>query len=540
MPGSRDPLADDWIIFAARWLTQYALWSFKMTNRPAAALGGGDGARVLTGITGMDNVLAGGLPPNRLYLIEGRPGTGKTTLALQFLLEGLRLGEHGMYVTLAETADELQASAATHGWSLAGISIIDLAPEESLGAEQEQTLLHPAEFELGETTGRILEKVEHERPVRLVLDSLSELRLLAQTALRYRRQILALKHRFTSHHVTVLLLDDQTAEPRDLQLHSIVHGVIALEQSSNIYGAERRSLRVVKLRGVQFRGGNHDYTIETGGLIVYPRLVASEHSNDFSPVAVGTGVPQLDALLGGGLVRGTSTLIMGPTGTGKTTTATRCVLAELERGKPAAVFMFDEALSTFLVRSSAPGMNLEPHLDAGLLKVRQIEPSELSPGEFVHYVRHAVEVDGVRAILIDSLNGYLHAMPNEQFLLLQMHELLRYLGHHGVMTLLILGQHGLVGEVSSDVDLSYLSDTIILMRFFEAAGAVRRGLSVVKTRTSDHEPTIREFSLGSAGVEIGAVLREFDGVLSGTPLYRGSAGALMESSPQPHSPPRVG
>ena len=505
---------------------------------PAGA-GGGDQA--LTGILGLDDVLAGGLPRNRLYLVEGTPGTGKTTLALQFLLEGQRRGERGMYITLSETADELRASAATHGWSLDSITVVELVPEADLGAEQEQTLLHPAEFELGETTGRILEQIEQERPARLVLDSLSELRLLAQTALRYRRQVLALKHRFTNHGCTVLLLDDQTAESRDLQLHSLVHGVITLEQSSSIYGAERRSLRVVKLRGVRFRGGHHDYAIETGGLAVYPRLVAPEHRDGFSPVPVGTGNAELDALMGGGVVPGTSTLVMGPTGTGKTSTATRCVLAALERGEPAAVFMFDEGLGTFFARSASLGMDLRPHLDTGLLQVRQIEPAELSPGEFVHYVRRAVEVDGVRAVLIDSLNGYLHAMPNEQYLPLQMHELLRYLSQHSVTTLLILGQHGLVSEVGSDVDLSYLSDTIILMRFFEAAGAVRRGLSVVKTRTSNHEPTIREFSLGPTGLAIGAVLHEFDGVLSGTPVYRGSAGALLETSyPPPITPSQAG
>ncbi len=506
---------------------------------PAEAGGGGD--RASTGIAGLDDVLAGGLPRDRLYLVEGTPGTGKTTLALQFLLEGQRLGERGMYVTLCETADELRASAATHGWSLDGLSIVELVPEADLGSEQEQTLLHPAEFELGETTGRILEGVEQERPARLVLDSLSELRLLAQTLLRYRRQVLALKHRFMSHRCTVLLLDDQTAEPRDLQLYSIAHGVIALERSSSRYGAVRRFLEVVKLRGVCFRGGHHDYAIETGGLAVYPRLVASEHHNGFSPVPVGTGVAELDALLGGGLVPGTSTLLMGPTGTGKTSTATRCVLAALERGVPAAVFMFDEELGTFFARSAGLGMDLQSHLDTGRLRVRQITPAELSPGEFVHYVRRAVEVDGAQAIIIDSLNGYLHAMPNDQYLILQMHELLSYLSHHGVMTLLILGQHGLVGEVRSDVDLSYLSDTIILMRFFEAAGAVRRGLSVVKTRTSDHEPTIREFSLGPNGLTIGAVLDDFDGVLSGSPVYRGGAGALMETTPpSPAAPPRVG
>jgi circadian clock protein KaiC len=491
---------------------------------------GSGGDRLSTGILGLDNVLSGGLPRDRLYLIEGTPGTGKTTLALQFLLDGYRHGERGMYITLAETADELRNSAASHGWSLDGISVLELLPEAELSSEQEQTLLHPAEFELGETIGRILDRVARERPARLVLDSLSELRLLAQMPLRYRRQILALKHHFTSHRCTVLLLDNYTAEPHDVQLHSIAHGVISLEMSSNRYGAERRSVRVVKLRGVRFHGGHHDYVIETGGLAVYPRLVASEHEFTFMPVHVGTGLAELDALLGGGLVPGTSTLLMGPTGTGKTSTATRFLFTALERGDRAAVFMFDEGLGTFFVRSAALRMDLQPHLDKRQLQVRQVDPAELSPGEFLHYVRRAVEVDGVRYIMIDSLNGYLHAMPNEQYLLLQMHELLSYLSQHGIVTLLILSQHGLIGEVHSAVDLSYLSDTIILMRFFEAAGAVRRGLSVVKTRISDHEPTIREFTLGAEGLKIGGVLREFDGVLSGTPVYRGNFGLLMDSS----------
>ncbi len=508
---------------------------------PSALPGGGEDGVARTGILGLDAVLAGGLPRDRLYLVEGTPGTGKTTLALQFLLEGQRRGERCMYVTLSESAEEMRASAATHGWSLDDILLTELVPEADLGSEQEQTLLHPADFELGETTGRILEGLERERPSRLVLDSLSELRLLAQSPLRYRRQILALKHRLTRHRCTVLMLDDRTAEPRDLQLHSIAHGVISLQQTSSQYGAERRSLRVVKLRGVMFRGGQHDYAIETGGLAVYPRLAVAEHSDAPTPGPVGSGIRELDALLGGGLVPSTSTLVMGPTGTGKTSTATRCILAALERGERAAIFMFDEELGTFYARSAGLGMDLRPHLQSGRLQVRRVEPAELSPGEFVHYVRRAVEVDGARTILIDSLNGYYHAMPNEQYLLLQMHELLSYLSQHNVTTLLILGQHGLVGEVHSDVDLSYLSDTIILMRFFEASGSVRRGLSVVKTRTSDHEATIREFTLGRGGVKIGAVLRDFGGVLSGTPIYRGSAAALMDSTSAASAvPPRNG
>ena len=508
-----------------------------MSDLPDATSPTRDGAdtKVLTGIVGLDDVLAGGLPRSCLYLVEGNPGTGKTTLALQFLLEGHRLGETCLYVTLSETADELRASAASHGWTLDGISIVELVPEAGIGSEQEQTLLHPAEFELGEVIRHIMGTLDRKKPTRLVLDSLSELRLLAQTPLRFRREILALRRRLTGDGCTVLLLDDQTAEPQDRQLHTIVHGVIALEQSSSRYGSERRSLRIVKVRGVQFRGGYHDYAIRRGGIVVFPRLVASEHPGEFSPVQTGTGVPELDALLGGGLVHGTSTLLMGPTGTGKTSGATRCVLASLERGEPAAIFMFDEELGGFLARSARLGMDLQPYLEVGQLHLRHIKPTELSPGEFIHYVRQAVEADGVRTVLIDSLNGYMHAMPNEHYLMLQMHELLSYLSQRKVITLVILGQHGLVGDVRSDVDLSYLSDTIILMRYFEAAGAVRRGLSVVKTRTSNHEATIREFNLGSDGLTIGKVLHEFDGVLSGMPVYRGGSSTLLETSPPPPS-----
>jgi circadian clock protein KaiC len=499
-----------------------------------------DGAddRALTGVAGLDDILAGGLSRARIYVVEGTPGTGKTTLALQFLFEGRRLGERGMYVTLSETADELRASAASHGWSLDGISVVEMLPEAAFDAEQEQTLLHPADFDLGEATGRILGSLGQERPERLVLDSLAELRLLAQTPLRYRRQILALKNRLRSLRCTALLLDDMSGLPQDLQLQSIAHGVIVLEQSTSRYGAERRSLRVVKVRGIKFRGGYHDYTIETGGLAVYPRLVSEDYRYGLSSAPVATGIAGLDALLGGGLVPGTNSLVMGPTGTGKTSATTQCILAALERGEPAAIFKFGEDLATFFARSAGLGMDLRPHLDMGRLQVHQFTPAELSPGQFVHYVRRAVETDGVRAVLIDSLNNYLNAMPNEEYLIIQMHELLSYLNQHGIVTLLVLGQHGLVGDLRADVDLSYLSDTIILMRYFEVAGALRRCLSVVKTRTSDHEPTIREFSLGPGGVTIGAVLNQFDGVLGGSPVCRGGTGALMETM-QPAPAPRA-
>ncbi|MBL6081894.1 AAA family ATPase [Belnapia sp. T18] len=508
----------------------------------ATSPGGGAGhPQASTGIPGLDDILAGGLTRDRLYLVEGTPGTGKTTLALQFLLEGQRRGEQGMYITLSETADELRASAATHGWSLDDLSIVEMVPESGLDPEMEQTLLPPSEFELGETTGRILARVEQGKPARLVIDSLSELRLLAQTPLRYRRQVLALKHHFTGNRCTVLLLDDRTAEPRDLQLHSIAHGVVALEQRAAGYGPVRRHLQVVKMRGVRFRSGQHDFSIETGGLAVYPRLVAAEHHDSFAPAPVRSGVPGLDALLGGGLMPGTNTLIMGPTGVGKTSTATSCALAALDRGDPVSFFLFDEGMVTFLARSAALGMDLAPHLEAGRLRVRQIDPAELSPGECAHVIRHAVESEGARVIAIDSLNAYLHAMPDERHLLLQMHELLGYLNQRGVVTLLILGQHGLVGDLRGDVDLSYLSDALVLMRFFETAGEVRRGLSVVKTRTTAHERTIREFNLGPTGLAIGDVLREFDGVLTGAPVYRGMAEGLLQiRTARPEAAPESG
>ena len=497
------------------------------------AADGGDGAQVSTGIGGLDDVLAGGLLRDRLYLVEGTPGTGKTTLALQFLLEGRRRGEGCLLVTLSETARELRSWAATHGWSLDGISILELELDAAAGSEREQTLLHPAELELGETMAVILERIDRDRPKRLVLDNLSELRLLAQTPLRFRRQIFALKARFASHGCTVLLLDERANDAQGRQLHTIVHGVIVLEQSSSRYGAERRSLHVVKMRGIAFRGGVHDYAIKTGGISVYPRLVAPKSGAVFSPVSAGTGVAELDTLLGGGLMYGASTLLMGPTGTGKTSTAIRCILAALDRGERAAVFMFDEEVGSLLARSKGLGMDLPQHLDSGRLQIRHVKPAELSPGELVQHVRDAVEIDGVRTLLIDSLNGYLHAMPDEHYLVLQMHELLGYLSQHGVLTLLILGQHGLVGGIGSDVDLSYLSDTIILLRYFEAQGGVRRGLSVIKTRTSSHETTIREFSLGGEGLTIGAILHDFDGVLNAMPVYRGQTDALLGTSPSP-------
>jgi len=408
--------------------------------------------RVATGVPGLDEILGGGLTRDRIYLVEGTPGSGKTTLALQFLLKGRDLNESGLYITLSETETELRAAAASHGWSLDGIDLFELVSEEGLDPDSEQSVLHPSDVELGETTRGVMAQVEKTKPLRVVFDSLSEMRLLAQNPLRHRRQILALKHFFSTRKCTVLLLDDQTSEDGDLQLHSIAHGVISLERTAQEYGAQRRRMEVVKMRGIKYRGGFHDFELDTGGIRVFERLVAAHHAAVFEAEVVSTGTPRLDDLIGGGLARGANTLISGPSGVGKTTTAVRCALSALERGESVAYYLFDEGLPTLLARSKAMGMDLQPYLDTGHLMIRAIDPAELSPGEFAFHVREAVERIGVGTVVIDSLNAYLQAMPGQKFLLLQMHELLTYLNQQGVVTLLILGQHGFIGEIRSDID----------------------------------------------------------------------------------------
>jgi circadian clock protein KaiC len=492
--------------------------------------GGFGDDRVSLGVSGLDNILGGGVTKARVYLVEGTPGTGKTTLSLQFLLDGVSHGETGLYITLSETKVELNAVAATHGWSLDKISLFELVNESGLDPDSEQTILHPSEVELGETTREVMKQVDALRPSRVVFDSLSEMRLLAQSPLRYRRQILALKQFFSSRKCTVLMLDDRTSDPNDLQLHSIAHGVISLEQSPRDFGAERRRVRIVKMRGLKFRGGYHDFILDKGGLSVFPRVVASEHHQEFAEGFKSTGCKELDDLLGGGLTPGTNTLLMGPSGVGKTTTAVGCMLAALERGAKATYYLFDEGLKTLLTRSMALGMDLRPHIESGALNIQQIDPAELSPGEFSSRARVAVEQDGSTFLCIDSLNAYLQSMPGEQYLLLQMHEMLSYLNQSGVTTLLILGQHGMVGEMRSDIDLSYLSDAILMFRFFEAKGEVRTALSAVKSRTSSHERFIREFKLGANGLQLGEALRDFEGVMTGLPSYDGDV-SLLKSPP---------
>jgi circadian clock protein KaiC len=478
-----------------------------------------------TGIAGLDDVLAGGLTANRLYLCEGVPGSGKTTLALQFLVEGVRRGESVLYIMLSESEEELREVTDSHGLSLSGISIRELVPSETaLNPDEQYTMFHPAEIELSQTTKTILADVERLKPSRVVFDSLSELRLLAGNALKYRRQILALKQYFSGRRCTVLLLDDLTSGDRDLQVQSIAHGVIHLEELNPDYGVGRRRLRIVKYRGVKFRGGYHDYAIHRGGLRVFPRLVAAEHRQERRHLRLSSGIPALDALLGGGIETGTSSLLAGAPGTGKSTLAVQFVHAAAARGEKAAMFIFDESRSTLLSRAAGMGIDLAPHLAAGQVIIQQIDPAEMSPGEFAHEIRRVVDSLKVSIVVIDSLNGYLSAMPDERFLVIQLHEMLAYLGEEGVATLLVAAQQGLIGtQMKTPIDASYLADTVVMLRYFEAEGEIRQAISVVKKRGGEHERTIREFRLAGGRIEVGQPLRDFRGVLTGVPTFKGDA-----------------
>jgi circadian clock protein KaiC len=480
---------------------------------------------ISTGIAGLDDVMTGGLARRRLFLIEGVPGSGKTTLALQYLLAGARRGEPVLYVTLSETEEELRAVADSHGWRLDGIQIRELTPPEAaLDPDQQNTMFHPSEVELASTTKLILEDVGRLKVTCIVIDSLSELRLLAGTALRYRRQILALKQFFATRQCTVVLLDDLTDSDRDLQVQSIAHGVILLEQLNPEYGSERRRLRVVKYRGIQFRGGYHDYVIKRGGIEVFPRLVASEHRQEATRLKLPSEIPELDALLGGGIEEGTSTLIVGAAGTGKSTLAAQFAAAAARRGQPAALFVFDESPQTLLSRCDQLQVALRSGVESGRISLQPVDPVELTPGEFTHAIRTAVERRAVKIVIIDSLNGYLNAMPEERFLTIQLHELLMYLGQRGVGTILIGAHQGLIGsQMNTPVDASYLADAVVLLRYFEAKGEVRQAISVMKKRGSRHERTIREFRLDGGRIRVGEALREFRGILTGVPVYEGSS-----------------
>lgn len=483
-----------------------------------------------TGVRGLDDILGGGLAPGCFFLLEGQPGTGKTTLSLRFLVEGKTAGRRSLYVTLSETRKELIVSAAAHGWTIDdGIEIFELQPpEDLLDPNDQQTLLYSSDLELGETVRLILKAVERTNPALVVLDSLSEIRLLAQGSLRYRRQLLALKHYFAKRGTTVLMLDDLTTDALDKTAHSIAHGVIRLEELAPNYGSDRRRLKVMKYRGQAYRGGYHDFVIETGGVRVFPRLVSAEHRIRHDVRTLQSGVRELDDLLGGGIDTGTSSLVLGPAGAGKTVLTFQYAIAALRRGEKVAIFGFDEELGITLRRSKGMGMDLEPYRKDGTLRLEQLDAAELSPGEFSSRVRSCVVDHGVGIVIIDSLNGYRAAMPEEQSLLLHMHELLQYLNRPGVSTFLTVAQHGLVGDMQTPVDVTYLADTVVLMRYFEAHGRVRRAVSVVKKRTGSHEDTIREFHVTSKGMSVGPVLRDFQGVLRGIPVYVGSSDALKD------------
>lgn len=489
--------------------------------------------RISTGTAGLDIVLKGGLTPGRIYLLEGAPGSGKTTLGLQFLLEGIRQKEKSLYVTLSETHEELAAVVDSHGWSLDGMDIFELSSaEEVLGDGRQQTVLHPWEIELSATVDLIMKRVEETKPTRLVFDSLSELRLLAQDPLRYRRQVLALKQYFSGRNITVVLVDDLTGEhgERDAHLHSISHGVMTLERHTLQFGASRRQLQVQKMRGIDFSAGFHDVVISRGGLKVFPRLVASDFHTPFIGEPVTSGVAELDALLGGGPLRGTCTILTGPAGAGKSTIALKYALEACRRGEAATVYEFDERVGTMLARSRSMGDEIDAALDEKCLKIVQIDPTEVAPSQFAWMVRDEVEARKAKVIVLDSLNGYLASMPEEKQLVLQLHELLSYLNQQGVVTLLINPQHGLVGSMSTgQLNISYIADVVILFRFFEAAGRLRKAISVLKNRSGSHEDTIRELRIDGQGVRIGEPLTDFRGVLTGTPEYVGKSEPLLES-----------
>ncbi len=471
----------------------------------------------LTGVPGLDEVLSGGLSPGHLYLLEGNPGTGKTTIALRFILEGASLGERGLYIVLSETERELRETAASHGWTIdANTQIFEAVPAESLlDDEQQQTLLYSSELELGETIRSIFAAFEKVKPERIVLDSLSEIRLLAQNSLRYRRQLLAMKHYFARRQTTVLLLDDLTSDGNDKTVHSVAHGVIQLEELPTTYGGARRRLRVSKYRGRSYRLGYHDYSIRTGGVAVFPRLVAAEHRTRFARTQISSGLDELDALLGGGIEQGSSTLILGPAGAGKSTLAIQFLATAVQRGEKAAMLVFDEELGLLFDRMKKLGFDLERMQADGSLIIQQIDAAELSPGEFAHLVRCMVDTVQAKTVLIDSLNGYAAAMPDETALILHVHELLQYLNRQGANAFLTVAQHGILGDMKTPVDITYLADTVILLRYFEALGSVKRAVSIIKKRTGGHETTIREFTVTSTGLSLGDPIRHFQGVLRG-------------------------
>lgn len=476
--------------------------------------------RAKTGVPGLDDILGGGLPAGHLYLVQGDPGSGKTTLGLQFLMEGANNGESTLYITLSESKDELNGVARSHGWDISHIPILEMIPEEEeVNREAQYTVFHPSEVELADTTSAVLKKVHELKPKRLIFDSLAELQMLAREPLRYRRHILGLKKFFSTVNCTVILLDDRTTAKVDLQIQSIAHGVITMEGLQRDFGIRRRRLEIKKLRGVKYREGYHDYVIQTGGLDVYPRLIASEHDQEArGPRPISSGIKELDNLLGGGIDAGTSTLLMGPAGCGKSTISTQYVIAAAKRGEKSVIYTFDETKTIMLHRSKGLGLDLAPFIEKGLIQVEQIDPAELAPGEFVSRVFRQVSEHDAKIVVIDSLNGFLHSMPAETVLTMTMHELLSYMNQQGVATIVTLAQHGLLGHaMTGPLDLSYLADSVILFRYFESHGEVKQAISVVKKRSGNHERAIRELSFPKNAIKVGGPLNQFQGVLSGVP-----------------------
>ncbi len=477
-----------------------------------------DLTRLATGVDGLDDILQGGLPSGQMYLLEGDPGTGKTTLAMQFIISGERAGERGLYITLSEPVSELQASARSHGWDVAELPIAEFTPDEaSLSPEQQYTVFHPSEVELAQTIERLTAEIDRVTPDRLVIDSLSELRLLAADQMRYRRQLLALKHFFVGRSTTVLLLDDRTAQGEDLQLQSIAHGVIRLDKLSRSYGRTRRQLEIVKLRGSAFREGFHDYSVNYGGVVVHPRLVAADHDANFPSERVASGIAPLDQIFGGGIARGSTTLVLGPAGVGKTSLTMQYAYAAARRGDRAIIYAFDEVLRIAKERATRMGLNVGAEIERGTLSMSQVDPAELSPGEFISQIRSDVEKHDTRVVVIDSLNGFLNAMPGERDLVLHLHELFAYLNQKGVTSFLVMAQHGLIGSMQSPEDVSYLADTVVLLRYFETKGRIRKVISVLKQRVGEHERTLRELSITDQGVQVGEPLTGFRGLLTGVP-----------------------
>jgi circadian clock protein KaiC len=494
-------------------------------ENPAEKINPQANARVSTGCSGLDNILNGGFPRGRLYLIEGDPGAGKTTLAMQFAREGVSKGERALYVTLSESRADLSQAAQSHGLSIDNVEIVELLPNEGdLLPEQQYTVFHPAEVELNDRMQRIVKEIQRVHPDRLVIDALSELRMLAKDPLRYRRQILSLKDFMAGQECTVLLLDDRSSRDPDLQLHSVVHGVVSMDKVPREYGKTRRQIEIVKLRGTAYSEGFHDYAIVTGGVVVFPRLVAADSRSDQPPEPVSSGIAEIDALTGGGLDRGTSTLLIGPAGCGKTSLAVQWSVTAAKRGESCVMFSFEEAPSTMMVRAAGLGIDLRPHVASGKIVIERVDPAEMSPGELVAKVQQHVENENVRMVVLDSLNGYLQSMPGEQFLAVHLHELLAYLGNRGVLTLMVLAQAGMIGwPLQSAVDVSYLADNILLLRYFENKGEVCQAISTIKRRSGRHEHTIRELKLGPDRIRIGRPLHDFQGVLTGTPTFLGGA-----------------